>query len=158
MGTKERFLFALVLLAGMTFTPALAQAGTTYKTSLVPDQEGTTPGFSAKGSKLILRDQLKLKGGIKTVVDGLGERITTDSEDPGDDYSVEVDLFVPATALGGTVTMSFDLKNGNGKFSADLTGNPILAGALPGDAVTVKEVRVKDSSDTVIGTGGIALR
>jgi hypothetical protein len=155
-----RFLFALVLLAGMSLSPALAQAGTTYKTSLVPVPVGEPPTlfFSAQGSKIILRDQLKLKGGIKTVVDALGERITTDSEDPGDDYSVEVDLSVPATLSSGTVIMNFDLKNGNGKFSADLTVDPLLAGALPGDAVTVGEVRVRDSSGTVIGRGGIAVR
>jgi hypothetical protein len=158
MGSMGRFLFALVLLAGMSLTPALAQAGTTYKTSLVPNVADTTPGFSARGSKILLRDQLVLKGAIKGVVDVGGNRRTTDSGVAGDEYSVEVDLFVPATVQSGTVTIPFDLKNGNGKFRLDLTGDPILAGAEPGDGITVLGVRVKDDLGAEIGTGGIALR
>ncbi len=147
---------AAVCAFALTATPSLA--GTKFQTSIVPDVAGTLPGFSPSGSSIKLDDKLRLKGKIKKVVDGAGVRVTTDGVPSVDDYSVEVDLSVPATAGSGTVTVSFDVKNGNGKFAADLTGDPALVGAVSGDGVNVGAVRVKDSSGTVIGGGGFAVK
>ena len=57
----------------------------------------------------------------------------------------------------GTVTASFDVKNGNGTYAADLTSDPVFTGAMLGDGVSVLGVRVKDNTATVIGTGGVAI-
>ena len=147
-----------------TFTAALVMfgaapsvAGTKYQTNLVPTVAGTTPGFAAQGSSIKIDGHGNLKGKIKNVVDGAGNRVTTDVNDAGDNYSVEIDLAVAATAGGGTVTVSFDLKNGNGNFVTSISGDPALAGATVGDGVAVNAVRVKDSTGTVIGTGGVAV-
>jgi len=134
-----------------------AHAGTKYHASLVPILADQMPGFSALGSSIDINTHRALKGKIKNVVDGTGARITTDPANPADNYSVEVDLFVPATAVSGTVTESFDLTNGNGKFSADLTADPVFMGAVSGDGVAVREVRVKDSNGAVIGYGGFSI-
>jgi hypothetical protein len=137
-----------------------AHAGTKYHASLVPTVAGTMPGFSARGSSIDINGHRLLKGKIKNVVDGTGARITTDPIDPLDNYSVEVDLSVPVTAASGTVTLSFDLTNGNGKFAQDITSDPVFSGAVPavvGDGVAVTGVRVKDSGGTVIGVGGFAI-
>jgi hypothetical protein len=66
-------------------------------------------------------------------------------------------LSVPATAASGTVTLSFDLTNGNGKFAADLTTDTVFMNAVVGDGVAVTAVRVKDSGGAVIGPGGFGI-
>lgn len=141
---------------GIATVPALA--GTKYQTSLVPILAGTTPGFSATGSNIKLDDKLRLKGKVKKVVDGAGARVTTDGVPSMDDYSVEVDLGLASGSAAGTVVVSFDLTNGNGKFSADLTGDPALAGGVSGDGVGVTGVRVKDGSGALLGVGGFAIQ
>jgi len=143
---------ALIVLSG-----AAGVAGTKYQTSLVPNAAGTMPGFAAQGSSIKIDGHGNLKGKIKNVVDGTGNRVTTDPTDSADNYTVEIDLAVPATAGGGTVIVSFDLKNGNGTFALSITGDPALAGAAVGDGVAVNAVRVKDSTGTVIGVGGVAV-
>ena len=75
-----------------------------------------------------------------------------------DDYSIEVDLGLASGSAAGTVTVPFDLTNGNGGFSADLTGDPALAGGASGDGVAVTGVRVKDSMGTLLGVGGFAIK
>jgi len=144
--------------------PALAlvvaspvSAGTKFQTSLVPNVAGSMPGFSAKGSSIKIDGHRNLKGKIKKVVDGTGALVTTDDMNPADNYTVEVDLSVPATAAAGTITVSFDVKNGNGTFAADVSGDPVFAGAVLGDGVAVTGIRVKDSSATVLGVGGFAI-
>jgi hypothetical protein len=132
-------------------------AGTKYQTSLVPNVAGTMPGFSANGSSIKIDGHRMLKGKIKKVVDGTGALVTTDGTPSLDDYSVEVDLSVPTTAVSGTVTVKFDLNNGNGKFAADLSGDPVFVGATLGDGVAVTAIRVKDSAGTVLGVGGFAV-
>jgi hypothetical protein len=141
---------------GIAAVPALA--GTKYQTSLVPIAAGSMPGFSSSGSSIKLDDKLSLKGKIKNVVDGAGMRVTTDGVPSSDDYSVEVDLGLASGTSAGTVAVLFDLKNGNGKFSADLTGNPAIAGGVSGDGVAVTGVRVKNGSGAVIGVGGFAIK
>jgi len=150
-----------MMIVTLTFAAALAavapaHAGSKYQTTLVPTSTTAVPGFSAKGSSIKLDGHLALKGKIKKVVNGSG-LVTTDGTPSADDYSVEVDLAVPATAATGTVTVAFDVNNGNGKFAASLVGNPVFAGSALGDGVSVLAVRVKDASSTVIGTGGFAL-
>ena len=151
-----------MMIVTLTFAAALAavapaHAGSKYQTTLVPTSTTALPGFSAKGSSIKIDGHLALKGKIKKVVDGAGALVTTDGVPSSDDYSVEVDLAVPATAATGTVTVAFDVNNGNGKFAASLAGNPVFAGSALGDGVSVLAVRVKDASATVIGTGGFAL-
>jgi len=142
-------------LAGLT-TPA--HGGTKYQTSLVPNVAGTSPGFAGAGSSIKIDGHRMLKGKIKKVVDGLGALVTTDSVLPSaDDYTIEVDLTVPATTTSGTVTVPFDLKNGNGKFAADLTNDAVFTNAVRGDGVAVTAIRVKDSTGTVLGVGGVAI-
>jgi hypothetical protein len=145
------FVGALVFVS-LGFTAAGAHAVTKYQTSLVPDVAGTTPGFSAKGSSIRINGHLVLKGKLKGVVDGSGDRITATN------YSVEVDVTVPATAASETVTVSFNLKNGNGTFVKDLSTDPVLSAAGVGDGVAVTAVRVKDNASTVIGHGGFAIQ
>ena len=115
------------------------------------------PGFSARGSsiKIVSRGQLSLKGKIKRVVDADGNLVTTRRQDPDDDYTIEVEVFVPATDSSGTISLSFDLNNGNGKFKARLRGDEALTGALRGDGVVIEEVRIFDASDTLLGVGGV---
>jgi len=132
-------------------------AGTKFQTSLVPTVAGTPPGFSASGSSLFIDGHRQLKGKIKKVVDGAGLLVTTDGTPSLDDYRVEIDLTVAATATTGTAVVKFDVKNGNGKFSASLSGDPVFTGAAVGDGVAVTGIRVKDGSGTVIGTGGFAV-
>lgn len=144
-----------VCTAALTVPPA--HAGTKYQTSLVPLIAGSTPGFSAKGSSIKLDDKLRLKGKIKKVVDGAGVRVTTDGVPSPDDYSVEVDLAVAAGTAAGTVTVFFDLNNGNGKFAADLSTDPVISAAAAGDGIAVNAVRVKDASSTLFGVGGFAI-
>lgn len=147
-----------VLLGGVALLAAApAIAGTKYQTSLVPNVAGSQPGFSQNGSSVKIDDHRRLKGKIKKVVDGTGALVTTDSLNPADNYSIEIDLAVPATSLSGTVTVSFDVNNGNGKFAADLSTDPTLVGAVAGDGVAINGVRVKDSNGTVLGIGGVSL-
>ena len=135
-------------------------AATTYQASLVPVQADTVPGFSARGSsiKIVSNNQLRMKGKIKQVVDVDGNRVTTRPEDSDDDYTVEVDFFVPATDDSGTISMLFDLKNGNGKFRMHVNGNDAFPDAMRGDGVVIEEVRIFDASHTLIGVGGVSLR
>ncbi len=156
--TSAPFAAALAFCAVVTLATSPASAGTKYQTSLVPDVAGTNPGFSASGSSIKLDDKLMLKGKIKEVVDAAGLRVTTDGVPSADDYSIEVDLSVPATAASGTLVVPFDLKNGNGKFSLDFSADPILTGTASGHGVRVLGVRVKDSSGTVLGGGGFAIK
>ena len=154
---------ALLGIAGLlTFTlPASpAAAGTTYQASLVPIESGTAPGFSARGSsiKIVESGKLRLKGKIKRVVDAAGDRVTTDRGNAADDYSIEVKFFVPATDQEGAVSIPFDLKNGNGKFRAHPGSDPVFAQAVAGDGIMIEEVRVLDSSGTLIGVGGVSFR
>jgi hypothetical protein len=145
------FTIAVLLLALPAF------AGTKYQTSLVPNQDGSMPGFSSSGSSIRIDDHLQVTGKIKRVVDG-GDLVSTESDSTTDDYSVEIDLAVAATGSSGTITISFDVKNGNGTFKADISADPVLSGAAIGDGVAVNGVRVKDSSGTVLGTGGFGVR
>ena len=135
-----------------------AVAGTKYQTNLVPNTAGETPGFSATGSLVRLDDHLRLNGTLKKVVDAAGARVTTDGVPSGDDYRVEVDLGLAGGTTAATVTVFFDVKSGNGKFKADLTGAPPLAGGVSGDGVSVNAVRVKDSSGALLGVGGFAIK
>jgi hypothetical protein len=153
---------AIVGIVTLTFAAMLAaaspaHAGSKYQTTLVPTTTASQPGFSAKGSSIKINGARALKGKIKKVVDGTGMLVTTDGTPSLDDYTVEVDLAVAATAMTGTVTVAFDLDNGNGKFAADISGDAVFTGAMLGDGVSVLGVRVKDSSGTVIGTGGFAI-
>ena len=141
---------------GIATAPALA--GTKYQTSLVPILAGSTPGFSSSGSSIKLDDKLSLKGKVKKIVDGAGMRVNTDGVPSADDYSVEVDLGLASGTAAGTVVVPFDVTNGNGKFSVDLTGDPAIAGGGSGDGVAVTGVRVKDSSGTLLGVGGFAIK
>ncbi len=134
-----------------------AFAGTKYQTSLVPNVAGAMPGFAAHGSSIKIDGHRALKGKLKKVVDGTGALVTTDGTPSSDDYTVEVDVSVPATAVTGTISVAFDLKNGNGKFAADISADPAFAGATLGDGVAVGAVRVKDSTGTVLGVGGFAV-
>ncbi len=158
---KTRFVLhtfiATALAAGVAlFAASSASAGTKYQTSLVPTVAGAMPGLAASGSSIKLDGHRHLKGKLKKVVDGVGALVTTDGVPSADDYKVEIDLAVAATATSGTVTVSLDPKNGNGTFAADISGDPVLAGAALGDGIAVNAVRVKDSGGTVIGNGGIA--
>ena len=149
--------FALsVCVAGLAAAPAYA--GTKYHTNLVPLVEHTTPGFSPHGSHLKINDHRHLKGQIKRVVDATGAKVTTDGTPSADDYSVEVDLAIPATGGSETVTVHFDLKKGHGEFKVDLSTDPVLSAAAAGDGVAVNAVRVKDSAGTLIGVGGFSLK
>ncbi len=141
----------------MAFAVRPASAGTKIQASLVPNVAGTMPGFSENGSSIKLDDHLSLKGKVKKVVDGAGARVTTDGVPSTDDYTVEVDVSVPATLTSGTVTVAFDVTNGNGSFAEDLSTNPLFAGTTSGDGVAVTAVRVKDSGGTVRGVGGFAI-
>ncbi|MBI3767947.1 MAG: hypothetical protein HY271_05545 [Deltaproteobacteria bacterium] len=134
-----------------------ASAGTKYQTSLVPTVAGTQPGFSASGSSVKFDGHRSVKGKLKKVVDGTGTLVTTDPMNPADNYSVEIDVAVPAVPTSGTIAVSFDLKNGNGTFAAAVSGDPALAGAVVGEGIAVTAVRVKDSGGTVIGNGGVAV-
>jgi hypothetical protein len=147
---------ALVATALLTASSALAV--TKYQTSLVPNVAGETPGFATTGSSISIDGHGLLKGKIKKVVDGSGLAVTTDPLNPADNYSVEVDLAVAATATSGTVTVSFDVKKGNGNFSADISADPVLANAVLGDGVAVTGVRVRDGGGNVLGTGGVAIQ
>jgi hypothetical protein len=135
-------------------------AATMFQASLVPNESEATPGFRASGSslKLVSAGNLRLMGKLKGVVDGSGDEVTTDPGDPDDDYCVEVDLFVAATAQAGTAEVCFDVRNGNASFKANLGGEPALAGSAKGDGVTVREIRVLDGAGLAIGSGGVALR
>jgi hypothetical protein len=152
---RRKTLWALVAALAIA---APAVAGTKFQTSLVPLVAGAHPGFSSNGSSIKLDDHLNLSGKVKKVVDGTGALVTTDGVPSSDDYHVEVDLGLMSGTTTGTVSVAFDLKNGNGKFQANLTGNPALAGGMSGDGVAVNGVRVKDSSGTVLGVGGFALK
>lgn len=146
---------SLALTVGLFSLAAPAYAITKYQTSLVPNFWSATPGFSAKGSKIKINGHRSLKGKIKKVVDGTGTLVSTDGVPSADDYKIEVDLLVPTTALFGTVTVPFDVKNGNGKFSVNIMANPILFGAAFGDALVIQAIRVKDGVGTLIGVGGV---
>jgi len=153
------FLFVAAWLAA----PASAEAAaTSYRTSLVPIEADAAPGFSTNGSSIKIisgNNQLRVKGKIKRVVDENGDRVTTDRSDSDDDYVVEIDLFVPATDESDTVSIPFDLKNGNGVFRTHVKrGDPIFAGAMKGDGVVIESVRIFDASGTLIGGGGVSLR
>jgi hypothetical protein len=151
-------LSGLVIVFGLAGLTAPAHGGTKYQTSLVPNVAGTSPGFAGAGSSIKIDGHRMLKGKIKKVVDVLSALVTTDGVLPSvDDYTIEVDLTVPATATSGTVTVPFDLKNGNGKFAADVTGDPVFAGAVLGDGVAVTAIRVKDRAGAVLGVGGVAI-
>jgi hypothetical protein len=53
---------------------------------------------------------------------------------------------VPATAAIGTVSVPFDLGNGNGKLAADISDNPVFTGAAVGDGVSVLAVRSRTAA------------
>lgn len=154
--------FVLVsLLSLLLLTPGAASAASSFRTSLVPDVEGTTPGFRANGSSIMIMSSgnLRVKGKLKGVVDDQGDRVDTNPNDDGDDYCVAIDLFVPVTAQAETVEICFELRNGNGTFHETLAG--VLNTAEPGDGVTVREIRVLrelDGTPEVIGSGGVLLR
>lgn len=154
MSMKQLPIIALV--AASLCCASAALAGTKYQTSLVPNVAGTVPGFASSGASIKLDDKLAVKGKLKTVVDGSGNRITTDTENSADDYKVEIDLAVGTTSA--TISISFDLKNGNGKFQEDISGDAVFAGATSGDAVAIEAVRVLDANGTVIGVGGVSVK
>jgi hypothetical protein len=157
---KTRFVLhtfmATALAAGVALSASSALAGTKYQTSLVPTVSGAMPGFSAKGSSIKIDGHRSVKGKLKKVVDGAGALVTTDPLNPTDNYSIEIDVAAAAVPVSGTVTVSFDVKNGNGTFAADISADPALAGAVLGNGIAVNAVRVKDGSGTVIGAGGVA--
>jgi hypothetical protein len=156
--------WALVISAAWLIAADPGYAATTFKASLVPVEAGTTPGFSANGSsiKLVSKNRLSLKGKIKKVVDVDGNRVTTQRNDPDDDYMLEIDIFVPATDPATdafrTISIPFDLKNGNGKFKTRMLADDLLKGAVRGHGILIEGVRILDASDTLIGGGGVALR
>ena len=152
--------WGLLISAAFLVASSPIHAATTYKASLVPVQADTAPGFSARGSsiKMVSSNQLRVKGKIKRVVDVDGNRVTTRPEDPDDDYTVEVDVFVPATDVSETISMHFDLKNGNGTFKTRVNRGNALQDAMKGDGVVIEGVRIFDALDTLIGGGGLSLR
>ena len=151
-------LLALVVASAIGMATAPAYAGTKYQTNLVPSAAGSTPGFQSNGSSVKVDDKLVIKGKIKKVVDGAGALGTTDVAEPLDDYSIEMDLAVAAAATTGTIVVKFDVKKGNGKFSADISGDAVFVGTTAGQGVTVTAVRVKDAGGNVLGVGGFALK
>jgi hypothetical protein len=138
---------------GIATAPALA--GTKFQTSLVPILAGSTDSRKAQHQT---DDKLRLKGKVKKIVDGAGERVTTDGVPSADDYSVEVDLGLASGTSAGTVVVPFDVTNGNGKFSLDLTGNAAITGGGSGDGVGVTGVRVFDNLGNLLGVGGFAIK
>jgi len=153
-----KYAMCATLVAAALSIASMAVAGTKFQTSLVPNVAGSQPGFASSGASIKLDDQLRVKGKVKTVVDAAGDRVTTDIAEPLDDYTVEVDLTVPATAVSGTISIPFDVKNGNGKFAADIGADPVFAGAAVGDGVAIEAVRVLDPNGAIIGVGGVAVR
>ena len=83
----------------------------------------------------MINDKLLLKGKVKKIVDDMGVLVTTDPVNPFDDDFVELDLTIPATGNFGTLIVFSDVKKGNGKFTADLSGSSVFTGAVSGDAV-----------------------
>jgi hypothetical protein len=156
--------WALVSSAALLIAADPGHAATTYKANLVPLEAGTAPGFSANGSsvKIVGKNKLSLKGKIKNVVDVDGNRVTTQRNDPDDDYILEIDIFVPATDPAtdafSTISIPFDLKNGNGKFKTRMLADDLLKGAVRGYGILIEAIRIFDGSDTLIGGGGVALR
>lgn len=145
----------------LLLAPGVAWAGaTSFQTSLVPDVANTTPGFRAEGSslKIVSSGNLRVRGKLKGVADAQGDPVTTNRNDDGDDYCVELDLFVAATDQAGTVTLCFDVRKDNASFKGKLGGGPVFADAEKGDGVSVREIRVLDSAGDVIGSGGLSLR
>ncbi len=55
----------------------------------------------------------------------------------------------------GTVTVTFDLTNGNGTFAKDASTAFSAAGATAGDGIAIDSVRVMDDMQNVIGGGGV---
>jgi hypothetical protein len=151
----KRFALAVPLIA-VVVAAAPAAAGTKYETSLVPLMAGELPGFAATGSSIKIDDHLRLKGTLKKVVDSSGARVTTDGVPSGDDYRVEVDVGIASGTTATTITVAFDVKNGNGTFQADLSGDPVLASAQSGDGIAVNGVRVRNGAGTLLGVGGFA--
>ena len=131
-------------------------AGSKYQTTLVPNLAGTNPGFSASGSSIKIQHGM-VTGKIKGVVDGAGNPVTTDPTNPADNYSVSVAFTELSMGTTGSVTVTFDLTNGNGTFAKDATGAFSAAGATLGDGITIDSVRVIDSMQNVIGGGGVAV-
>ncbi len=160
MKTFPAAFWALAISAAWLIAAAPGYAGTTYKANLVPVEAGTAPGFSANGSsiKLVSSNRLKLKGTIKKVVDVDGNRVTTQRNDPDDDYILEIDIFVPAIDASSTISIPFDVKNGNGKFKSRVPPDDVLKGAVRGYGMLIEAIRIFDGSDTLIGGGGVALR
>jgi hypothetical protein len=159
-----RLLFAASVLPSL-LAPAVALAGSSYQTTLVPVTADSQPGFSSKGSsiKIVSSGNLKIKGKLKRVVDESGDRVTTDRNDGGDDYCVQIDLYVPAIGIDAlmTVEIPFDLNNGNGTFKENLNPGGPVAGAQKGDAIVVQEVRVLDSCTrerVPFGYDGVAMK
>ncbi len=158
---KRKFAFGVLLISvGWLSAPAAAGAATTFQVSLVPIEADAAPGFSEKGSsvKIVSNNHVQVKGKIKAVVDANGERVSTRTNDSGDDYHIEVDIFVPATGEEDTISIPFDLKKGNGNFKLRVNGSPALNAAMSGDGVIVEEVRVFNALDEQIGGGGFSLR
>ena len=129
-------------------------ASSKYQTTLVPNLAGTNPGFSASGSSIKIQHGM-VTGKIKGVVDGAGNRVTTDPTNPADNYSVRVDFTELNMGTTGAVTVTFDLKNGNGSFAKDASTAFSAAGATPGDGIAIDDVRVIDNMANVIGGGGV---
>ena len=152
--------WALVSSAALLIAADPGYAATTYKANLVPVEAGTAPGFSANGSsvKIVSKNKLSLKGKIKNVVDVDGNRVTTQRNDPDDDYILEIDIFVPATDASSTISIPFDVKNGNGKFKSRVPADDVLKGPVRGYGMLIEAIRIFDASDTLIGGGGVALR
>jgi hypothetical protein len=139
---------------GLAAAPAYGKG----EMGLAPIQKGSKPGFSGGPSSLKIDGKNHLTGKLRDVVDNNGHRVTTSPTDPTDDYSIEVDLTVPSTSSSGTVTVKFDLKNGNARFKTDISTNSIFSSAAQGAGVAVNGVRVKNGAGTVIGVGGYTLR
>ncbi len=123
-------------------------ASSKYQTTLVPNLTGTHPGFSASGSSIKIQNG-KVTGKIKGVVDGTGNRVTASN------YSVHVSFTELNMGTNGSITVSFNLTNGNASFSQDATAAFSAAGATTGDGIAIDGVRVMDNMMNVIGGGGV---
>ncbi len=159
MESTMRRHFVLVSLLGLLLlAPGAAWAASSFRTSLVPDVEGTTPGFRANGSSIMIvsSGNLRVKGKLKGVVDDQGDRVDTEPNNELDDYRVEIVLYVPDADQEVTVEIRFDLRNGNGTFKRQLTGMSLPAEG--GRGITVREILVIDGAGNVIGSGGVSLR
>jgi hypothetical protein len=128
-----------------------AHAGSKYQTTLVPNLAGTNPGFSASGSSIKIQHAM-VTGKIKGVVDDAGNRVTTGPTNP---YTIHVSFTELSMGTTGAVTVTLNLKNGNGTFAQDASSAFSAAGVTAGDGIAIDSVRVMDNMSNTIGGGGV---